>query len=231
MNIFKKSENVLKFGKVYDDFLDVVPSKKIIPRWYKNAPSKIIGGKIWDSNNGKSCMPFLDSFTTGYSIVLPVDLLIGAQENGEIGFGWSNEEILVVRSRPAESMPTLPIPPEYNQNHYVWQLPCSLEAPKGYSLLFTHPLNRFDLPFTTLSGVVDDFKMPAGRFPVLFKNNFSGIIHAGTPIAQVIPFKREDWKLEEDKQLFNDSDIIGKKARNVLSGFYKNNYWKKKNYN
>ena len=60
--------------------------------------------------------------------------------------------------------------------------------------------------------------------------HFSGILHAGTPIAQVIPFKRENWKLEEDKELFFESDIVGKKARNVLSGFYKNNYWHKKNY-
>ena len=24
----------------------------------------------------------------------------------------------------------------------------TIEAPEGYSLLFTHPVNRFDLPFT-----------------------------------------------------------------------------------
>jgi hypothetical protein len=230
MNIFKKNTNTLKFSKNYDDFLDVVPMKKMIPQWYKNAPSKIIGNDVWNSNNGKSCMPFLDSFTTGYAILLPADLIIDPQQNEQIRFAWSNGQILIVKHRGAESMPTLPIPEEYNQNHYIWQLPCALEAPKGYSLLITHPLNRFDLPFTTLTGVVDDFKMPPGRFPVLFKNNFSGILPAGTPIAQIIPFKREDWKIEEDKQLFHDADTVGRKARNVLSGFYKNNYWHKKNY-
>jgi hypothetical protein len=72
--------------------------------------------------------------------------------------------------------------------------------------------------------------MPAGQTPVLFKNNFSGIIPAGTPIAQIIPFKREDWIIKEDKSLYFDADTIGKKARNVMSGFYKNNFWNKKNY-
>jgi hypothetical protein len=230
MNIFKKNKNILKFAKIYDDFLDVVPIKKMIPQWYKNAPSKIIGNDIWNSNNGKACMPFLDSFTTGYAILLPVDLIVDQKAGEEIRFAWANAQFLIVKSRGADSMPTLPITEEYNQNHYVWQIPCALEAPAGYSLLITHPLNRFDLPFTTLSGVVDNFKMPSGRFPVLFKNNFSGILPAGTPIAQVIPFKREDWQIEEDKNLVSESDIIGRKARNVLSGFYKNNYWHRKNY-
>ncbi len=35
--------------------------------------------------------------------------------------------------------------------HNLW----TIEAPEGYSLLFTHPVNRFDLPFTTLTGWVD----------------------------------------------------------------------------
>ena len=35
--------------------------------------------------------------------------------------------------------------------HNLW----TIEAPKGYALYFTHPANRFDLPITTLSGLVD----------------------------------------------------------------------------
>lgn len=31
----------------------------------------------------------------------------------------------------------------------------SIEAPEGYALFFTHPVNRLNLPFTTLSGLVD----------------------------------------------------------------------------
>jgi hypothetical protein len=35
--------------------------------------------------------------------------------------------------------------------HNLW----IIEAPDGYAVLFTHPFNRFDLPFTTLTGLVD----------------------------------------------------------------------------
>ena len=31
----------------------------------------------------------------------------------------------------------------------------TIEAPEGYALLFTHPVNRFGLPFTPLTGLVD----------------------------------------------------------------------------
>ncbi len=31
----------------------------------------------------------------------------------------------------------------------------TIEAPKGYSVLFAHPANRADLPFTTITGLVD----------------------------------------------------------------------------
>lgn len=35
--------------------------------------------------------------------------------------------------------------------HNAW----AIEAPPGHSVLFTHPLNRYDLPLITLAGLVD----------------------------------------------------------------------------
>ena len=74
--------------------------------------------------------------------------------------------------------------------HNLW----SIEAPEGYSLLFTHPLNRFDLPFTTLSGMVDcdRFRDSWIYFPAHWHDmNFSGVLPMGTPVAQCLPVKRE----------------------------------------
>lgn len=220
----------LQFAKVRPEFLDVVPIKTSIPKWYKDTPPKMPNGKTWDSNTMKTCMPFLDSLTTGYVIPLPVDIVIERRENGSVMYGWADPEITVVRVREPDFMPLFPMPQEYDQAHTVWALPCALELPKGYSMLITHPLNRLDLPFTTLSGIVDDFKMPPGSLPVLFKESFTGLIPAGTPIAQIIPFKRENWRIEESSSLLKEATIIGKKSRNALVGFYKHTYWNKKNY-
>ena len=75
----------------------------------------------------------------------------------------------------------------------------TMESPEGYALFFTHPVNRFDLPFTTLSGLVDCDRYTDTwiHFPAHWHDtNFSGILPKGTPIAQCIPVKRESWVCE-----------------------------------
>ncbi len=76
--------------------------------------------------------------------------------------------------------------------HNLW----TIEAPDGYAVLFTHPFNRFDLPFTTLTGVVDcdQYHDNWVHFPARWHDvNFSGLLRKGTPIAQCLPIKRENW--------------------------------------
>ena len=79
--------------------------------------------------------------------------------------------------------------------HNLW----SIEAPEGYSLLFTHPINRFDLPFTTLTGLVDCdlYRDSWIHFPAHWHDvNFSGVLPRGTPVAQCVPVKRESWVVQ-----------------------------------
>ena len=75
----------------------------------------------------------------------------------------------------------------------------TLSVAEGWSLLFTHPLNREDLPFRTLSGIVDCDRFGAGlvHFPaVLTDPAFTGSLPAGTSISQVIPIKRNTLSLD-----------------------------------
>jgi hypothetical protein len=72
----------------------------------------------------------------------------------------------------------------------------TIEAPPGYSILFTHPVNRTDLPFTTLTGLVDcdKFSNSPVNFPARWHDqDFSGVLPKGTPVAQCLPVKRENW--------------------------------------
>ena len=78
--------------------------------------------------------------------------------------------------------------------HNLW----TIEAPEGYALLFTHPANRFDLPFTTLTGLVDSDRYYDNwiHFPAHWHDmNFSGVLPKGTPIAQCMPVKRDKWDM------------------------------------
>jgi hypothetical protein len=78
--------------------------------------------------------------------------------------------------------------------HNLW----TIEAPEGYALLFTHPANRFDLPFTTLTGLVDCDRYHDNwiHFPAHWHDlDFTGVLVKGTPVAQCIPVKREEWSV------------------------------------
>jgi hypothetical protein len=57
-------------------------------------------------------------------------------------------------------------------------------------------------PFTILDGIVDtdSYNAPV-NFPFVLNDwGFEGLIPAGTPMAQVIPFKRESWQMEIGSQ-------------------------------
>jgi hypothetical protein len=60
---------------------------------------------------------------------------------------------------------------------------------------------------------------------------FQGLIPKGTPIAQVIPFKREGWHMEigSDKDVKEHNKII-EKMRTKFFDRYKSMFWSRKEY-
>jgi hypothetical protein len=133
--------------------------------------------------------------------------------------------------RPKYVAETLPVPAGHANQHFAWHNIYQIKLPKGYSLLLTHPFNRFDLPFTTLTGIADaDYGMQQGNVPFFIKEDFEGIIPAGTPMFQILPFKREDWKSSKNENL-NDLDREHSfNNMRKISGFYKDNFWNRKKY-
>lgn len=150
----------------------------------------------------KRCPPFVDAMRAGFLIPLMCDLRV---ENGE--FSWDNDLPLVGSVRAERS----PIgfhdssqvygSPLYEEGrsiikfHNIW----TIEAPEGYALLFTHPVNHFHLPFRTLTGLVDSDRYQDAwvHFPAHWcDESFSGVLPKGTPVAQCIPVKREEWAVE-----------------------------------
>src|SRR5262249_784850 len=72
----------------------------------------------------------------------------------------------------------------------------TIEVPPGFSLLITHPINRHDLPFTTLTGLVDCDRYIDNfiNFPARWSDPaFEGVLPRGTPFAQCIPVKGQSW--------------------------------------
>lgn len=187
--------------------ISLVPAKKIIPQWYKDEPSSL---------TLKRCMPFLDGFTSGYCMILKQDIDL-------------NNNLDVVGFRENFTIGNMPIPFNHDNKQFLWKIPYIIKTPRDYSVLICHPLNRNDLPFTTLSAIVDsDSIMPAGNIPFFVRKGFEGIIKAGTPIFQIIPFMREQWAIELNENLLEECDVRNNKYKEDM--FYKKYYWDRKQY-
>jgi hypothetical protein len=177
-----------------------IPATLGLPSWLKAMPTQAFNAiNMREEDTIKRCPPFVDAMTSGFLIPLICDLRV---ENGSITWDFD------IPPGGAIDFPRSPVgfhdasqvidTPLFEPDrfiikfHNLW----SIEAPQGYSLLFTHPLNRFDLPFTTLSGIVDCDTYRDGwvHFPAHWHDmNFSGLLPMGTPIAQCLPVKRESW--------------------------------------
>ena len=147
----------------------------------------------------KKCPPVIDAMTYGFLLPLVSDLKI---ENGE--FSWDRD----VPGGGVTNFPRSPIgyhdnvqctgTPLFDDDRFIIKFNnfWTIETPAGYSLLFTHPLNRTDLPFTTITGLVDTdtYTNNLINIPARWHDTeFSGVLPKGTPVAQCIPIKREKW--------------------------------------
>ncbi len=180
-----------------------VPATERLPGWLKSMPAEAFSGLAGTNNDTvKRCPPFIDAMTTGFLMPLMCDVHVEAGE-----FTWDMDlppwgTIEFPRSPmgfhdPAQVSSTPFADPD--QFLVKFHNPWAIEAPPGYSALFTHPLNRHDLPFVTLTGLVDcdRFSNLPTHFPARWRDpQFKGVLPKGTPVAHCIPVKRESWVAE-----------------------------------
>jgi hypothetical protein len=196
----------IKFIADTENFLEIapkpMPASKNVPTWFKNTPSYLNDKKSVDRNNDpnstiKKCMPATDALNAGYHIVLPCDVWVFNEGENRIKFQWSWDEITVVALQAKENHALYPIPNGFYSQAFKWVNHWITKTPKGWSCLFTHPMHQDELPFQCLPAMVDTDKFPLPvNFPFLLRKDFNGLIPKGTPIIQVIPFKRETFRSE-----------------------------------
>lgn len=238
---------LIKFLNTQTGSLDQAPSpvKNNIPEWYRRAESNIFDPNGKELPGLKKCMPFMDTMITGYFIKIPVNIYVNEKNNDsslsslfnnktELSIRWDGppEYQDLISERPTELGQTMPRPAGHYKNHLTLRGDWAIKLPRGWSLLMTPPLNRYDLPFTTSSGIIDSDKfISPGNIPFFIKKGFSGVIPAGTPFVQLIPIKREEWQMiQDDKSLTDQRKREGFGVRNKGTA-YKNFAWSRKKYN
>tara|TARA_R110000822_G_scaffold90073_9_gene208407 strand:+ start:1637 stop:2392 length:756 start_codon:yes stop_codon:yes gene_type:complete len=177
----------------------------------------------------KQCPPFLDAMTAGYMYVLEDDLLVEIGDDGQPILSWK-KNMLLIDQRPTIE---LPVPEGCHPIHYGFKMNWYYETPPGHSVLVTHPMNRYDLPFMVQSGIIESDIWGLPVFTAFFlKKGFRGIIPKGTPIFQYIPFKRDDWEMEVDskEKTVQKHELAAERRRIKIHGYYKWFAWRKKTF-
>jgi hypothetical protein len=217
------------------------PAVKQLPNWFLDMSP--YGDKSYDFpddgklhfRNGqanatfKKCVPLLDGMSAGYIIPLWADVMV--EKNNEVSeLYWKTQNDIF--SLHGESSSKIQPPPGYRNQVYKYNNCWIPQTPKGYSCLVTSPLGHNDLPFKAIPAIVDTDKSKLElAFPMWIKKSFEGIVEKGTPIAQIIPFKRDDWNSTFD--YYEDGvykNVIEQRNFNatMVGHYLKNHHSKKK---
>ena len=238
----KNKKIIFKQARQHVDGLIAMPSsaKNYLPQWYKDQKLFSNGENDYLKASKKSnfdftyklCVPLIDSLTAGYMLTSPADLMIINHNKDQYTptMHWS-VNFQLADSQSNEVLGNYPTPVGYNKNLFRWIIDWKIITPPGYSLWITHPSHRNDLPFFTLNGFIDtDSHTNSLVLPFFIKDGFEGIIKEGTPIAQIIPIKRDNWKSIENNFSNQESLNMENYPKINLLRTYKNKYWSKKNY-
>ncbi len=202
------------------ELTDILPrpfaAKRGLPDWLKRmvatAPCADLNGEI---RTVKQCPPFVDAMGFGFIVPLATDIRV---DRGSFEWDWQlGPSSLGGYTRSpltfhlGEQLTGAPFADAENAaikftNYWT------IETPPGCALLVTHPFNREELPFRTLTGLVDTDRYKDGciQFPALWTDpEFAGVLERGLPIAQCVVVPREALALEF-------GELVGDAARDFM---------------
>jgi hypothetical protein len=182
---------------LFDSLERPVPSRQKLPDWLRTMPMQ-----AWSDTHGhavrtvKQCPPFVDAMAYGFIMTLPCDIRVAGSV---LAWDWPHPP-LSVAAHPASPL-SFHVPAQVTGSplHHpgrtlvkfnsFWTI--ALEP--GWSLFATHPINRADLPFRLLTGLIDAdrFNDIGILFPAEWTDpDFEGVLPRGTPVAQCFAVSR-----------------------------------------
>jgi len=195
------------------------PASRHIPDWFKDMPP--------DCNDGgtlKRCPPFLAAMSAGYIIPAPDDSRLIMSPDGVLSATATRLNYLSTH-----------FPSQYKGSPFAavrvvkFMNPWVIVTPPDYVCLITAPLNRFDIPFTPLTGIVEtgsfyrevNLPMACALGP-----GQDYRLARGTPMIQVIPIRRDEFAASigvTDTARYAEQEAMF----NASPHYYKDNFWQK----
>jgi hypothetical protein len=226
----------LDFGAEWiDKSFYPVPATKKVPQWYKDMETSKSSGKdnfaVRETQTIKRCMPVFDAITAGYLLILYTDLYVKKEEDGSMSFNWAFDTTETVSFHDGFQLVNYRNL-DMSKGAPKLKQPWGIKTPKGYSTLFIPPMHHPKCGITILEGLVDtDGYTNSVQLPFMVDDGFEGTIPAGTPIAQVIPFKRDEFKMQIGQlKEREENNAVSKLLRSTWINGYRNRWRAHKTY-
>ena len=216
------------------------PATQVVPDWWKamtpytKTPDNPEGKKLIVSNRlsnagPKKCVPMLDAITSGYIIPLWADVQVKNEAGNKLITWRTLQQVFLEHGQQAREVET---PVGYNEQVFKFMNKWRIITPKGYSCLITAPFGYRQTGVQAIPAVIDTDKSSLEILPpVWFANDFEGILEKGTPMVQVIPFKRSDWKAEYSYLKDGEYEKLeDKNFASTIVNHYMKKVWSKKTY-
>jgi hypothetical protein len=204
-----------------------VSSIRMTPDYFK--PIKPQSSEHPISGTVKRCVPFLDALSAGFIIPMWCDVYVLAR-NGElsIDFPPNFPQAETLGTHSSVQIPKHPLSNKpYGNMPMKWINPWVIETEPGVSCIFTPPLNHMETRFKLLDGVVDtDTYYNNINFPFLWTGGDGEFFIAkGTPLVQVIPFRREAHDLEVLATNTDKRNAVKSTLGTKLKNGYRDELW------
>ena len=206
------------------------PSGKLIPDWFKAIPP--YRNSHPKSGTVKTCVPFLDAYRLGYIIPLWADVYVEAKDgNLNINFPENFPQETCLAEHSISQISGHPLSKsQFGSVAIKWINPWVIETPAGYSCLITSPLNHLETRFKILDGVVDtDTYYNQINLPFIWTGGEGHFfIKKGTPLAHVIPIKRDEFSCDFGEIDERRKSNVFSKLQTHLKDGYKTMFWNKR---
>lgn len=219
--------------RLVDYLPEPMPARAALPAWLRSMPANAYS-ELFDQTirTVKQCPPFLDAMQHGFVMPLPCDVDV---RNGVFSWDWPIPEPSATHHPRAPLSFHVPAQVEgspLSRDEQVivkfnsfW----TIELPEGWSLLAMPPINRDDLPFRPLTGLVDaDQYHDVGiLFPSVWTDpDFEGRLERGTPVVQCVPVARQALNLRCEPMTADETAAYERLGNSLTSeaGVYRRDY-------
>jgi hypothetical protein len=221
------------------------PAGRSFPDWYKKMPTNSGAGyenkekldmfsnfgRLHGGMTVKKCLPVRDMIGAGYIIPLWADLAVDCyRESEQLQFNWLGQTNQVethakfqVQGSPLEKMC-------WGNSAFKLVSPWFIHTAGGYSSLILPPAYH-ESPLSILPAVVDTDSYHEVNFPFQYTGpSGKHVIPRGTPVAQVIPFRRDEHNMVV--AALPSFELQEHKARvaSYMGGMYRKLFHAKKTY-